>query len=225
MSTNGSVNFFETPLDAAYQAAADANRFAVGLGTSGPNPADIAGATIAAVAGAIIYAVTTIANVVGAAVSIAQMVRDADDESVLDTLEIDVINNTSQSIVLANYIPSKCDVTQVVQPLLPTASDTFVITSGSVGTFNSTSALTLSFVIGSSANTIATNVALNYTGTAWTSTMTIDGSAGSAESEVELSGAQFLAENSGFPSFSVYTTPIATPSGKISLAFYDTAAS
>lgn len=225
MTMNGSLTFFETPLDAAYQAATDAQRFAAALGSSQPGPEAIGIGAIAAAAGSIIIAASTIANVVSAAVGIAGLVTDDDNDPILNTLEIEIVNNTSQSIVLFNYVPTRCDVTQVAQPLLPTAADSFVLTSGTVGTFDSGSQCTLSFLIGSSTNTIETDLLFSYASqTAWAATMTIDGVSQPLGSNIQLGGAQFLG-NTGFPSFSAYTTPIATPSGKITLAFYSTAAS
>lgn len=219
---NGTVTFLTSPLTAAQQAAADAQFWAGQLDAQAAGAKSVAPLVVAGIIGAVATAAGAAATVANAAVGLAGLVRDSDGDPAQDALEIEIFNNTSQSVVPYNYTPAKCDFTEVAQPLIPTAMDSFLLTSGSVGRFSSGTNLELDFMIGSSANAIAVAVSLNYSsGKTWGAAMTIDSKSQSFAPGLNLTGAQFIG-NAGFPSFSLYVTPIESTTGKITVAFYDT---
>ena len=218
-TTSGQVNFLTPPLAAAQQAAADAQLYAAALAGL-PSAADFEPVLIATIVSTIATVASTIATVASTAVGIAGLVKDSDGNPVQDVLEIEILNNTALSVIPYGYTPSSCDFTEIAQPLVPTSTDSFLLTSGSVGTFDAKTNLTLNFLVGSSnTDTVEVDLALSYQSDAsddlwaWVPTMTIAGQSQSFPLGLQLGGAQFLGA-SGFPSFSVYVTPVesATPS-------------
>jgi len=223
-TTNGNVSFLTTATAAGQQAAADVQFFATELGPQ-PGVKEIAPLVVAGIAGAVATAASAAATLANTAVGIVGLVKDSDDDAAKDALEVEILNNTSQSLVPFNYVPTKCDFTEVAQPLLPTATDSFLLTSGSVGRFSTDTKLTLSFMIGSSAKAIQVDLGLGYASsknlTSWTAGMKVDGQSQAFPQQLQIMGAQFIG-NSGYPSFSVYVTPVESTTGKITVAFYDT---
>lgn len=222
---NGSVTFFTTQAAAAAQAINDVQNYATELATK-PTAEGVAPLVVAGIIGAVATAVAAAATVAGVGVGIAALVKDEDGDPTQDVLEIEIVNSTSQSLIPYNYIPTKCDITEVAQPLLPTSSDSFLLTSGTVGRFNNDTTFELDFLIGSNgATSIKVLITIGYTGAGnpgrWGINMSIDGTSQNFAAQLQLMGAQFIG-NANYPSFSLYISPIETTTGKMVITFYDT---
>lgn len=224
---HGSVTFYTSYIAAANQAVLDTQLYANELATQ-PGPVAVSGELVAAIAGAIATSASAGATAGSAGVGIAGLVKDSDGNPSLDAIEIEIVNSTSQPLITVGCKTASCSATEIVQTLLPTATDSFLMTGNSNGRFSNSTNFQIGFVIGGSpSTTIQLGVKFSYTTDTgnpgrWVVSTEIDGTSQSFPKNLQLFGAQFLGSAS-YPSFSMYVSPIETSSGKMTLNFFDTA--
>jgi hypothetical protein len=213
---NGNVNFFDSGLDAAQQAGLDVANFAA------QDNGDGAGASVTAPA---VSAAAAIANAVFSGGNLGVNIANAVNSDSAGQLQIDLVNYSSAPLIVYDYNPDNANVTDVPAPLAPGENDLFVLTSDEQ--FDSSSALGLNMLIGTgSTGSIQTELTYSYTDNGnpgrWTVSAVVDGTSHNFPRNLQLFGLTFSG-NSGYPSFSIYTSTIETASGVLSIAAYDLA--
>lgn len=156
--------------------------------------------------------------------------KDSNGVPTADAIEIEVVNNMKVPLITVGCTTGSCSATDVVQTLLPTATDSLLMTANSNGPFSPSTWFKIGFVIGSSqSTTIEVGLEFAYTDQGnpgpWSVSANIDGggNAFTPVTTLQLLGAQFVANaTSGYPSFSMYVSPTETASGKMTLTFYGT---
>lgn len=222
---HGNLNYFITFTSAAAQAVVDTSFFATQLAGQPPT-SDVAAGTFGKIANFVAGLTDAGANVASAGVAIAALVKDEDGNGPMDAIELELVNNTSQSLIVAQCTTTGCRATDIVQTLLPCATD-LVLMTASGKRFDANTNFGLGLVIGggSPSSSIEVGVKFSYVDVGnpgrWTVDMDIDKTSQTFPQELQLLGAQFLG-NTGYPSFSMYVSPIETTSGKMTLTFVDT---
>jgi hypothetical protein len=213
---NGTVTFFTDPSQAAAQVVADVSSFQ-------SQQAQLAGGLGVApilIAGAVGSLISASAGVTNAAVGLANLATKNAAGS--DALEIEFSNSSSQPVVIFDYDPKNSNVTKVPEPLAAGETDIFLLTNPSG--IKTGAQIEIDFMVGP----IACSVTYQYTDTGnpgrWQVSLTIDGNSQTFPNNLQLLGATFQG-NTGFSSFSIYTSPIETSSGQMDLSIYDLATS
>lgn len=214
---NGTAVFLDNSLQAAQQASLDVANFAANGGAGGSRETAATGDPLGTVAG--------IANAVFTAGLFAVGIAGATNDDTTGQLQIDLINYSSNPVVVYNYNPSNANVTDVPTPLAPGDNDLFLLTLDEE--FDTDSSLVLYLLIGSgTTGSIQTAFTYGYTDDGkpgrWSVQANIDGAAHTFPNNLQLFGATFTG-NEGYPNFSVYTSTIETASGDLSLSVYDLA--
>jgi hypothetical protein len=214
MSTNGTTNYLDTAQNAAQQAVKDLAQF-----DSNNNQA-VSSMAVGAIA-PIIGAIGSIAGAAAGTGNFGINLAGLANSSSGSALEVEISNYSSQPIALFNYNPSVGNVTKIPQPLVQGENDIFLLTHSS--SFSTSTSISLQFMVG----LIEVDVTFSYTDSGdpgrWQITVSIDGdSPHKFATKLQLFGVTFQG-NSGYPSFSLYTSPIETSSGQIDLIFYDLA--
>lgn len=214
---NGKVVFYDKDRRAARQALKDS----AALAPTAEAPAPQIGA-----AGWTALA-TGMLNLVGAAqtgVSVAQTVLA---NTSTGQVEITITNNASKPVALFNYRPHNCDVSNVPNPLSTGESDVFTLTRTSA--IGNGSSVELDFILGDGVNSTPFRLWYTYSdeGTPgrWEFSAKVDGGVKhDYPKALQMFGFTYTG-NTGFPSFSLYTSPVETGSGMLSIVIYDKAPS
>ncbi|MCX5528727.1 hypothetical protein OG342_38760 [Streptomyces bobili] len=216
---NGTVVFYDKDRHAARHALKDAVAVAPTAAEALPK---IGAAGWTALA-------TGMLNLVGSAqtgVSVAQTVL-ANMSAKTGQVEITITNNASLPVTLFNYRPTKLDVSNVPNLLSTGESDVFTLTRQSL--IDDSSSVELDFMIGDGVNCAPFRLWFAYTNEGnpgrWKLSALVDGSGKhNYPKALQMFGFTYSG-NTGFPSFSVYTAPIETGSGMLSVIIYDKASS
>lgn len=213
-TSNGAVIFLDSSLQAAQQAGLDVASFAAE--ESGGGSGELAVAAGLGAAAAIASAVFAAGNL---AVNVANSVNNGSSGQ----LQLDLVNYSSYPVIVYDYNPSSANVTDVPTPLGPGDNDVFVLTLGEE--FSTSSSLVLNLLIGSgTTSSIQTAFTYSYTDEGnpgrWAVKANIDGTSHTFPNTLQLFGLTFTG-NSGYPSFSVYTSSIETASGALALSVYN----
>lgn len=217
---NGTTTFF-SDAKAAQQAVADLANTTITQSTLVRRAPEDPMA-IVAIAGAAAGVASAVFGAASFGVLLANLLRG--NQTQFDSLQIEVTNSTAVPLVLFNYVPHYCNISGLADPLLPGQTGLVLITSTPGSTFSNSTALQLDFLIGTSASSsiqVSTTYNLTDFGTPgrWRVSATVDGTRHEFAKVRALVGASFTG-NSSFPSFSFYTSPIETRTGKIDLNFY-----
>ncbi len=227
MTAHGTATYLEG-IDAAQQAGADiAAIFQTTPGPEDKNPIQTTSAVISAISalGSATFAAGNFA------VAVANVVHTFQVDEKPGNLELTIANLSSQPVSTYSFEPFHANVSHAPQPLSPGSSGVFLLTREAEFPVD-TSAI-LDFLVGAGENNILLRLVMTYTdeGTPgrWAYTAELDygpeggGSAHEYERNLNLCGATF-AGHGDYPSFSFYMMPVETPSGALSLSFYDVAA-
>ncbi|TDE20800.1 hypothetical protein E1295_47095 [Nonomuraea mesophila] len=234
-TTNGTVTFIDDMNEAAAQANKDVAAFSQYLtGPAGPAPngqaATPGGAAAVGAGAAVVSAASSVSSTILQAallgVNIANMVLS---QKSTGSLEITITNNSTKPLTLYNYRPSHGDITNIPNPLYTGQTDAVVLTKSSA--FDDDTSVELQFCIGDGQAVNGVNSLINFALTyaytdegnpgRWSLSAAVDGSdTHSYPQALQMFGFTFVG-NTGFPAFSVYTSPIETGSGSISMVVYD----
>jgi hypothetical protein len=139
------------------------------------------------------------------------------------SLELTIVNYSSNPVVLYDCNPTKIDIVDMPNPLASGSSDILAFSGSSTS-----SAFTVFFAVGSGQASIPFQLGYTYKAQCgnpgrWTLQAGADGSPEcSYPPYLQMFGLSFSGD-SGYPSFSVYTSIIETFSGALSIAIYDKA--
>jgi hypothetical protein len=152
--------------------------------------------------------------------SLAQLILGQSEPKQPGSLEIGVTNVSSSAVVLYSCSNiGKATVAKSLDPLGPGDSDTFLLRTPEAMQEGDGGLLSLAVTQGG----VLIPVTLGYTlnrGGIWTFSATVDGKQSNLQQNLFLFAALFLADGP-HPSFSFYTSGIASGSGRIGLTFYD----
>jgi hypothetical protein len=142
-------------------------------------------------------------------------------------MEVTLVNYSSNPVVLYNCNPSSIDISNLPDPLGEGDNDVVVLTSDSP--FTSSTSFELDLLIGAGAASIPFSLSYAYTSQGDPGRWTVTASAGGCTphafpTDIQMFGLSFTGATS-YPSFSVYTSPIETGNGAMSIAIYDMATS
>lgn len=201
---------FLTGTQAAAQAANDLQ--ASLSGDTGGERVGIAVATLGAI-GAI---TAGIAGTVNAAVGVTGLINKGVNGA--NALELELENLSSQSVVIATYTPSHCDVSKVPAPIPSGGSDVFLITKDE--SFTSETNLVLEVLIGPWSVTLTFAYQNIGNPGRWGVSYQIGENSSGLSANLALNGVIVQAD-APTPSISVYASPIETTSGQITISIYD----
>lgn len=249
--SNGTVTFLPDMETAALQLASDM-KAVIAAKTTKPGPEAVP--IVLPIIGAIASVVSAAADVASFGLSLASLISssssaDSDNQTGVG-LEIEITNKMSTPLVLMSTdfrqgAPSngRGGVAKVALSLAPGESEVVLVTNGFFNPNDTTFQLNIAVCFRDSDNEVNfVPVTVNYewvthtftdpnepaksvTDKRWQATFEIDDQSSTFKPYLQLFGATFVAnEGSGYPNFSVYTLPVATPSGQIDLMFYDYAA-
>ncbi|MGW8954662.1 hypothetical protein [Streptomyces sp. NPDC055709] len=235
---NGAVTFIDDMNEAALQANRDVYGYYQYLTEIGPEE-QAEGGGPAILVGALAAGAAMQANVISAGIlgnGIAQTVLNGQSSS--GELEISITCNASKPLTVCNYTATNGpDISNVPNPLFTGQTEVVSVTSGSA--IGQGAWVELDFCIGTGAVIDSTsnsmiNFSLTYTygkdsanNPRWwlaanvdTTTTSPKGAAHSYPKALQMFGFTF-APSDGYPGFSLYTSPIESPSGSISVVTYD----
>jgi hypothetical protein len=230
------VTFLDDMNDAALQANRDIVGFYQYLDqNSSSGPEVLPGIAPAVGMAAVGVAATIQSNMIAAAqlgVNIANTVLT--HQSAGESLEITVTNNSTKALTLYNCRPTKADISNVPNPLFTGETDTVVLTRGD-GFIQGTTSVELQFCIGNGEaidsndnSVILFSITYSYIAGdtdpgRWIVQATVDDSElHSFAKAIQMLGFTFESTpGSDCPGFSLYTFPIETSEGSISLVIYD----
>lgn len=218
---NGTVQFWDDQVAAAQQASLDVAKFTttVGGGT-GLGTLDESGG-IAAVSASAVSATAGVASALFAGGNFGLGAANAVSGS--GRLELTIVNYSSNPVVIYDCNPTKIDIADMPNPLASGGSDTLAL-SGS----NTNSDFAVFFLVGSGQASIPFQIQYTYDSNCGSpGRWTLQAAAGCSSehtypTQLQMYGLSFTG-NSGYPSFSAYTSVIETTSGVLSVAIYDMA--
>jgi hypothetical protein len=222
MSSHGTPVYF-TNIEAAQQAGADIEAMLAVTPAAVPAAEDIPPWLSAA--GSLTSALFAAGNF---AVAVANIVNVYKEDVVPGAVELTVANMSSYPVSLYSFEPQDGDVAHVPQPLGPGGIGLFLLTRPTQFDFGAFGIL--DFVVGAGEMSINVRFTFTYTdeGTPgrWQFAVKLDNSDDSGANmhtfpnTLNLCGAGFDPDD-GYPKFSLYTQPIETSSGALTLTFYD----
>lgn len=231
-TAHGNLTYLTNYTAAAAQAVLDTQLFATQLAGQPPTfEAAISGATLSKIADGVSAIADAGASISGVAAAIASLVKDEDGNGPMDALEIAIVNSTSQPLIVTACTTQGGRATDTAQTIMPCATDMILMTASDKRFEAGNTIFGLGFVIGSGSgsSSIEVGVQLSYVDNGnpgrWAVGMNIDGAppATPIPQNLQLLGAQFVG-NTGYPSFSLYVSPIETTSGRMTLTFISTKA-
>ncbi len=226
MSKHGKVDYFDKPLAAARQAAAD-----LAYSLNPPRAEEIDPGFIGVAASA----VSAFGSIASWATSLANVILTytTDEEPATPpaggALEIAVTNQTSNPVVLYAYKPEEAEVSNVLDPLAPGETDVFLLTRRNKPFKPNHTSIELSFAVGQ-AEVVNVVIGFAYSDATdrpglWMVQASLDEEDGDHRHdfppELQLMGAAFVGDEGRYPSFSFYTAPIETGSGALGIRFLD----
>ncbi|ALC20364.1 hypothetical protein ACH46N_15035 [Streptomyces pristinaespiralis] len=222
-SSGGTVQF----LTVSEAVGKQANKDVANLVSNSKEAVQPEGAITAAGIGAAASVGLLVSSAVQSGVAVANMVT-ADDS--VGQLEISVSNESSHPVTLYNYESTSCEVSDLPNPLAPGASDVAVLTKDAA--FGNGDGVRLDFCVGSD-NPINFSLWYNYrvsSAQRWILAADVDDAdttypmKKTYDAARQMFGLTFTPPAGGTqPRFSVYTSPIESGSGHLSVAVYDLA--
>lgn len=218
MTAHGTTLFIDSGLAAGQQAGLDVANFAA-QDEDTPGPAQDAAGVAAGISAA-----AGVASAVFTGGNLGVNIANAVNNETTGQLQVNITNFSSLPVIVYDYNPTHADITDVPSPLAPGDNDLFVVTRSEP--LDTTSALELDLLVGSGTASIAVSLTYSYTDNGvpgrWAVTTSVDGGNHAFPDNLQLFGLTFTG-NAGYPSFSLYTSPIETSSGVMSIAIYDLA--